>query len=149
MYNLWVRFHIINTNMIHMTCRDAYFIWHQICQGKMMCFTPLLHQLWTNYPSTNVFIAQVVSGYTFYVCLFYILRIKLPFEKQFSQKMVRKWRFLVTFCWHFFLFSRVKIIRKPQPKEFCFFKNIVLSKNDLGRELCSFFFHFFIFYANL
>ena len=28
-------------------------------------------------------------------------------------------------------------------------KNIVLSVIDLGRELCSLFFHFFIFYANL
>ena len=43
----------------------------------------------------------------------------------------------------------VEIIRKPHLEEFCIFKNIDLSRNDLGRELLSLFFHFFIFYANL
>ena len=83
-----------------------------------------------------------------YVCsIFYAL------NRHLINNSHRKWQenegFLVKFCWHFFLFPQVEIIRKPHPNEFCIFKNIVLSRNDFGRELCSLFFHFFIFHANL
>ena len=69
----------------------------------------------------------------------------MPFDKQFSWKQAGKWWFSGKFCWHFFLFSEVEIIRGLNTGKFCIFKNIVLSKNDLGRELCSLFFSFFLF----
>ena len=46
-------------------------------------------------------------------------------------------------------FTAVEILRLSKAATFCILKNIVLSVIDFGRELCFYFFHFFIFYANL
>jgi len=61
-----------------------------------------------------------------------------------SKKLMIFCDFLLTL----FLFFEVEILRKPKTGKFCILKNIVLSVIDLGRELCSLFFHFFTSYAN-
>ena len=60
----------------------------------------------TNYPSTIVFIAHVVNGYPLHICLFHVLRLKSPFDKQFRRKMARKWRVFIDM---FFYFLRSKL----------------------------------------
>ena len=96
---------------------------------RMKCFTPLLHQRWTNYPTRKTFIGKIATGHTGFVNLCHNLSKKKSLLIRNSQRKLQENEgFQWIFCSQFlFFFSEVEILRRSNKGKFCILKNIVLS----------------------